>query len=95
MNRFHFSAALVALSLFALGCPSTDDDDDSGSELPGLCSGPGCQNAAECPAEEPPEGGACDFVGNCHYCFAETSASGYTCDGNSFTFVELFDCTAR
>ena len=94
MRLYHLFLALM--SVFVLACPPTnnDDDDDSGSEDSALCTGPGCQNAAECPAEEPTDGDACDFPGNCHYCEGEsTAASGYTCDGTSFTYVDVFECS--
>ncbi len=76
------------------GCPPTSDDDDSAEEgTTALCSGAGCENATECPADEPVDGDACDFNGNCHYCAdGSTSANGYTCSGTSFTYVDVFTC---
>mgnify|MGYP000321058437 CR=1 FL=1 len=75
------------------GCPPTDDDDSGGAEGTDLCSGPGCSNSNDCPIEEPAPGDLCDFTGNCHYCEQDTAATGYTCDGTSFTDQGVFDCT--
>jgi len=88
----------LILTTFGLGliagCPPVSDDDDSaGSDDTELCGGPDCANSGDCPTVEPDPGDACDFTGNCHYCdVGSTTASGYTCDGTSFTFVNTFTC---
>ncbi len=98
-HRFLFGAPFAVLAaLFLFGCPPIDDDDtggddDDSSPTAFLCTGPGCQNAGDCPSAEPDDGDPCTFNGNCHYCPGTSdTADGYTCDGTSFSYQGTFTC---
>lgn len=88
---------LLGLMVPLAGCPPVNDDDSSDDDdSPGdsaLCSGPGCMNGADCPADEPAAGDPCTFNDNCHYCAdGSDEAQGYTCDGTSFTYQGDYVC---
>lgn len=60
----------------------------------GLCSGPGCQNDANCPPTQPAEGTSCGETGACcHYCdesLGPTAANGYCCSGGAAAVWQAF-----